>query len=200
MRKTISEKVGQPIFPRYAYKIVNTSDQRSRNLILIGFMGTGKTTIGKKVAKSLGFRFVDTDHLISKRAGKSIPKIFEEDGEEAFRQLETELLRDCAAETDQVISTGGGIVTREENRQILKYAGYVIWLKASPETIYERVRRNRNRPLLQTEHPEETIREMLEDRKDSYGAANDFEVKTDGLSLEETCFGISESARLALGV
>lgn len=200
MRKTVSENVGHPIFPRYAERIVNTSDQRSRNLILIGFMGTGKTTIGKKVAKSLGFRFVDTDHLISKRAGKSIPKIFEQDGEEAFRQMETDILRECAGKSNQVISTGGGIVTRDENREILKTAGYVIWLKASPETIYERVRRNRNRPLLQTENPQETIREMLEDRNDSYGSANDFEVKTDGLSLEETCFGVSESARVALGV
>lgn len=181
-------------------EVVNTPDQRSRNLILIGFMGTGKTTIGRHVAKSLGFRFVDTDHQITRKAGKPIPKIFEEDGEEAFRRIETEVLRECAAKSEQVISTGGGIVTRPENLEILEQAGYVVWLKASPETIYERVKRNRNRPLLQTENPLETIQNLLEERVDLYRKANDLSVTTDGLTLDETSFGVSESARVALGI
>lgn len=180
--------------------VVNTTHQRSRNLILIGFMGTGKTTIGKRVAKSLGFRFVDTDQLVAKRAGKTISKIFAEDGEDAFRKLETEVLQDCAAGVDQVISTGGGIVTRPENFEILKKAGYVIWLKASPETIYERVQRNRKRPLLQTENPKETIRNLLEQRVSLYEKANDLSVATDGLTLDETSFGVTESTRVALGI
>jgi shikimate kinase len=179
---------------------VNTPDQRRRNLILIGFMGTGKTTIGKRVAKSLGFRFVDTDTLIVRKAGKSIPEIFEKSGEEEFRKLETEVLRECAANSDQVISTGGGIVTRPENLEILESAGYVVWLEASPESIYERVRRNRNRPLLQVDDPRETIRDMLEQRIDLYRKARDLSVKTDGLTLEETSFGVTESARVALGM
>ena len=153
--------------------IVNTSDQRGRNLILVGFMGTGKTTIGKDAAKSLGFRFVDTDALISRNAGKSIPDIFAEDGEEAFRLLETEVLEECAKGTDQVISTGGGIVTRERNHPLLKQAGYVIWLKASPETIFDRVKRNKSRPLLQVDDPLKTIQEMLADRADLYEAVQD---------------------------
>lgn len=179
---------------------MNTTDQRSRNLILIGFMGTGKTTIGKRVASSLGFRFVDTDQRIAKKAGKSIPKIFEEEGEEGFRAIETDVLRECAAKSDQVISTGGGIVTRPENLEILPEAGYVIWLKASPETIYERVRRNRNRPLLQVDDPMATIRDMLEQRSGLYEKAMDFSISTDGLSLDETCFGVTECTRLALGM
>ena len=178
--------------------IVNTSDQRGRNLILVGFMGTGKTTIGKDAAKSLGFRFVDTDALISRNAGKSIPDIFAEDGEEAFRLLETEVLEECAKGTDQVISTGGGIVTRERNHPLLKQAGYVIWLKASPETIFDRVKRNKSRPLLQVDDPLKTIQEMLADRADLYEAVQDLGINTDKLTLDETLFGFVESARVAL--
>ena len=180
--------------------LVNTTDQRGRNLILIGFMGTGKTTIGKLAAKSLGFRFVDTDVIISRKTGKSIPDIFSEDGEEAFRALETTVLEECATKSNQVISTGGGIVTKKSNHPILKQAGYVIWLKASPETIYDRVRRNSNRPLLQTDDPEKTIREMLSSRLELYDEAKDMDVSTDGLTLDETAYGITESTRLALGL
>jgi shikimate kinase len=176
---------------------VNTTGKRARNLILIGFMGTGKTTVGMRVAKSLGWRFVDTDRLIVRKAGKPIPRIFEESGEESFRDFETEVLRKCAEGAGQVISTGGGIVTRERNREILKEAGYVIWLKASPETIYERVKNNRNRPLLKTGDPQQTIREMLEARHDLYDAACDLRIRTDDLTMEETCYGVTESARLA---
>ena len=180
--------------------VVHTTDQKSRNLILIGFMGTGKTTIGKRVATSLGFRFEDTDALITRKAGKPITRIFEEDGEEAFRDLETEVLQKISEQSGRVISTGGGIVTRPRNREILKSAGFVIWLKASPETIYERIRHNRSRPLLQTPDPETTIRELLAERSDSYEASKNLAITTDDLTLEETCFGVTESARVALGV
>jgi len=178
---------------------VNTTGKRARNLILIGFMGTGKTSVGQRVAQSLGFRFVDTDKLIVKEAGKPIPAIFEEEGEEAFRRIETGVLRRCAEDEGQVISTGGGIVTREENRAILREAGFVVWLRTSPEVIFERVRRNRNRPLLQTADPMGTIQELLEARRGLYEACADLAIQTDHLTLEETCFGVAESARLALG-
>jgi len=161
-------------------------------------MGTGKTSVGMRVAKSLGMRFVDTDKLIVKKAGKPIPQIFAESGEELFREMETEVLCKCAGATGQVISTGGGIVTQPRNLEILKGAGYVIWLKSMPETIYERVKRNRNRPLLQTEDPLTTIREMLATRNDLYEAACDLRITTDDLTMEETCYGVTESARLAL--
>lgn len=177
---------------------VNTTDERSRNLILIGFMGTGKTTIGRNVAKSLRFRFVDTDQLIRKKAEKSIPDIFAEDGEAAFRQLETEVMTECAEDSNQVISTGGGIVTEEINHPILKRAGYVVWLKASAETIYDRVKRNQHRPLLQVDDPMKTIEEMLAQRESLYSAVEDLSINTDKLTLEETAFGIVESTRLAL--
>ncbi len=161
-------------------------------------MGTGKTSVGMRVAKSLGWRFVDTDKLIVKQAGKSIPQIFADSGETYFRELETEVLEKCASASGQVISTGGGIVTVARNREILKESGYVIWLRASPETIYERVKRNRNRPLLQTADPLATIREMLSVRNELYEATRDLVISTDNLTMEETCYGVTESARLAL--
>lgn len=162
-------------------------------------MGTGKTTVGRKVARSLGFKFVDTDQLIVKRAGKSIPAIFEEDGEKAFREIETEVLRECSEKSGQVISTGGGIVTKARNRKLMKSAGFVVWLRASPESIYDRVKRNRNRPLLRTEDPEGTITKLLAERTPKYEQSHDLAISTDGLTLEETCYGVTESARLELG-
>ncbi|MDF1658556.1 MAG: shikimate kinase [Verrucomicrobiales bacterium] len=181
-------------------ELVNTTGQRPRNLILIGFMGTGKTTIGKRVARSLGMKFVDTDLLIAEKAGKSIPTIFEESGEDAFRSLETEVLKECRERDGQVVSTGGGIVTRPENLEILKSSGYVIWLKASPEIIFERVSRNQNRPLLKTRNPQKTITDLLTQRDDLYAGAQHLSINTDELTMEETCFGVTESTKLALGI
>lgn len=151
-----------------------------------------------RVAKSLGFAFVDTDQLIVEKAGKPIPKIFEEDGEPVFRKIESDVLRESLTQENQVISTGGGIVTNEENRKMLKEAGYTIWLQAGADTIYDRVSRNKNRPLLQTEDPKATILQMLTDRNQSYCDSMDLAIKTDELTLEETCYGVTESARIAL--
>ncbi|MEM9018876.1 MAG: shikimate kinase, partial [Verrucomicrobiota bacterium] len=179
---------------------VDTTGQRTRNLILIGFMGTGKTTIGKQVAKSLGLEFVDTDALIARKAGKSIPDIFEEDGEKVFRRFETEVLRECVGKTDQVISTGGGIVTQPENSPLLEEGGYVVWLRAEAETIFERVRRNKHRPLLQVDDPLGTIRGLLEIRDPLYEQAQNLSIRTDELTMDETCYGVTETARLMLGL
>ncbi len=162
-------------------------------------MGTGKTSVGMRVARSLGFRFVDTDKLVVKQAGQSIPKIFEEHGEARFRDLETAALRQCAEGEGQVISTGGGVVVGEGNHALLRGAGYVVWLKASPEVIYERVRRNRGRPLLRTADPLATIRDLLAAREELYASCADLTIKTDHLTMDETCFGVTESARLVFG-
>lgn len=172
---------------------------KRRNLILIGFMGTGKSSVGKKVAASLGFRFVDTDEIIVRMAGKSIPEIFEAEGESRFRELETEALRACVDADDLVIATGGGIVTREENRKLLRGAGHVVWLKADPKTIFDRVSRNEERPLVQTEDPLATICDLLEQRETDYRSTASEVVNTAELTLDETCHGITESARVALG-
>ncbi len=162
-------------------------------------MGTGKTSIGKRVAQSLGFAFVDTDELIVESSGKAITEIFADEGEDYFRDLETQSLRDCQQRSQQVISTGGGIILREENRKLLADCGYVIWLRASASDILERISRNQERPLLQTANPLQTIKDMLQDRSDLYAASADFEIDTDELSLDETSFGICESTRVIFG-
>ncbi|MCB1230305.1 MAG: shikimate kinase [Verrucomicrobiae bacterium] len=168
------------------------------NVVLIGFMGTGKTSVGRRVADSLGFRFVDTDQLVVELAGKPITKIFAEEGEAHFRELETEALRRCASESGQVIATGGGIVTQPRNRELLHRTGYVVWLKADPETVLQRVSRNRDRPLLQTADPLATIQELYASRVDLYRACADEEINTSDLTLDETAHGLTESARIAL--
>lgn len=158
-------------------------------------MGTGKSTVGKRVAESLQFAFVDTDEEIAGRAGMSIPEIFSRHGEERFREMETSVLEDCCRGSHQVISTGGGVVTREVNCSILSRGGYVIWLKANPSVIYNRVKRNTERPLLKTPDPEKTIRDLLESRESAYAGCADLAIATDELSLEETIYGITETAR-----
>ncbi len=167
-----------------------------RNVILIGFMGTGKTSIGKRVAHSLGFAFIDTDELIVESRGKTISDIFTDEGEDYFRDLESDTLRNCSKRNNQVISTGGGIVLREGNRQMLAETGYVIWLKASADAILERVSRNHERPLLHTPDPLQTIKDLLLERDKMYSASADFTIDTDELSIDETTFGICESARV----
>ncbi len=170
-----------------------------RNLVLIGFMGTGKSSVGRQVAESLGFRFVDTDQLVIRMAGKPIPRIFSEDGEARFRELESEALRQCAGADGQVIATGGGIVTQPGNHELLRQAGHVVWLRARPEVVLNRVSRNRDRPLLQTEDPLATIRDLYASRVELYRACAAEEIDTTHLTLEETAHGLSESARIALG-
>lgn len=177
--------------------MVSTEDRKTpRNVILIGYMGTGKTSVGRKIAESLGFQFVDTDELIEKAVGETIPAIFELRGEDSFRDLETEALRSAAAGEDRVISTGGGIVLREENREIIAKSGYCIWLKAGAEAIFERVSGNDNRPLLRTENPKATIERMLAEREPIYEATADLVITTNGLSVDEVAYGVCESVRV----
>ncbi len=170
------------------------SSSSSHNVVLIGFMGTGKTSIGRRVASSMGFKFIDTDDLIVESEGRTIADIFSAEGEDFFRDLETQMLESCARLQNQVFATGGGIVLREENRQLLSGAGYVIWLKSSAADILERVSRNRDRPLLQTADPLQTVENLLNEREELYASCSDFTIDTTGLTLDETAFGICESA------
>jgi shikimate kinase len=133
-------------------------------------MGTGKTTIGRIIAARLGWQFADTDALIEQRQGKSIRDIFAQDGEEAFRQLETELCRELVDWQEHAIATGGGIVLRAENRALLQRAGLVVCLEAPAEEIYRRLQHATNRPLLQADDPQQRIRDLLAERAEAYGA------------------------------
>lgn len=166
----------------------------ARNIVLVGFMATGKTTLGKVAARKLGFQFVDTDKEVEKLAGKSIPKIFAEDGENTFRDYESAVLRTLASRDRCVISTGGGIVTRPDNLENLQKLGFVVWLHTKKQVIFDRVSRNPHRPLLQTADPFGTICALVDARKPLYKSVADLKVKTTKLSPSEAVVGISESA------
>jgi shikimate kinase len=141
------------------------------NIVFIGFMGSGKTSIGRLVAHRLGFQFIDTDAVVVERAGLPVAEIFARHGEAWFREQESSALRSLAMLNRAVISTGGGIVLREENRTLLRELGFVVWLTASEEVLMERVSRNKKRPLLQTADPRATVHELLEKRSALYEGA-----------------------------
>jgi len=130
------------------------------NIFLVGLMGAGKSTVGRLLARRLSKRFVDTDHEIEKRNGVTIPVIFEIEGEDGFRRREQEVLADLAQEQGLVLSTGGGIVLRPENREALRNHGFVVYLNARPELLAERTKHDRSRPLLNVEDPLARLRQL----------------------------------------
>jgi shikimate kinase len=138
------------------------------NVFLIGPMGAGKTTIGRHLATLLHKQFVDVDHEIEKRTGVTIPVIFEIESEAGFRRRESTIIDELTLGRDMVLATGGGAVLMEENRRVLKERGIVVYLQADIETLVERTRRDRNRPLLQTEDPRGKIEELLRQREPIY--------------------------------
>jgi 3-dehydroquinate synthase len=140
----------------------------TNNIFLVGLMGSGKTTIGRALAKRLNKRFVDADHEIEARTGASIPWIFEIEGEASFRQREADVIRDLTAQDGIVLATGGGAVLNEQSRQLLKDRGTVIYLRASVNSILQRTSHDRNRPLLQTDDPKARIEELLLQRAPLY--------------------------------
>lgn len=167
------------------------------NIVLIGFMGSGKSAIGRRISSRLGFQFIDTDQLIIERTGIPISEIFVTQGEAAFRDLETTVLGTLTHLDRCVVATGGGVVLREENCVLLHQIGLVIGLTASEEVLYNRVSRNTKRPLLQTEDPRETLRQLLEQRLPIYEAAADITIDTSHLSHEEALEAIVIEARYA---
>jgi len=167
------------------------------NIVLIGFMGCGKTSVGRLVAQRLGFQFVDTDALIVERAGLPIAEIFSRQGEAAFRNMETAALRSLGILQRSVVSTGGGIVLREENRALLRDLGFVAWLTASEEILFERVSRTKKRPLLHTADPRTTFHELLEQRRPLYEGAAQFTLDSSGLTHEAAADAVIAEARRA---
>jgi len=149
-------------------------------------MATGKSAVGRALASRLGWREVDTDALIEQRAGRSIAEIFAAEGEEAFRELESEVAEEVARHAGSVIVTGGGIVLRERNMSALRLAGPVVCLTASVETILERTRGTSHRPLLRVEDPATRVRELLERRAPFYAKA-DHTIDTGALTVAEVC-------------
>jgi shikimate kinase len=167
------------------------------NLVLVGFMGSGKSSVGRLAAKALGFQFLDTDQMVVDRAGRSISDIFETDGEAAFRALETEAIESLAHLDRSVISTGGGAVLSEHNRQLLRSLGFVVCLTASEDTLFERVARNSKRPLLQTENPRATLSRLIQSRTALYQEAAHHSLDTTLLSQTAAVEALVTAARQA---
>ena len=168
------------------------------NLALIGFMGTGKSSVGRLVAEQLQFEFLDTDNLIEIRAGKAISEIFAQNGETTFRELECNLVKELASRTQTVISTGGGLPVNPENLQSLKQHALVVCLWSSPEKILERVREQSHRPLLQSPDPLAKIRSLLTVREPSYKQA-DVLLNSEFRSIREVAQQVILQFRLATG-
>lgn len=167
------------------------------NIVLIGFMGSGKSSIGKRVAAHLGFQFVDTDALLVAREGREIAEIFAQDGEAHFREVETAVLASLGTRTRCVISTGGGVVVQAENRALLRTLGFTVWLTASEDVIFERVSRNSKRPLLHTANPRATVTQLLATRRPWYADAAQFTLDTSTLSHAAAAETIVAAARRA---
>lgn len=149
-----------------------TGERQIHNLALIGFMGTGKSSVGRMAAMQLHYDLIDTDELIERRAGKTISRIFSEDGEPAFREIERNLVAEMSGWRKKVISTGGGLAANDANLASLKEHALIVCLWASPEAIYERVKTQTHRPLLQGPDPLAKIRELLEQRTRFYKQAD----------------------------
>jgi len=169
---------------------------RGKNIYLTGFSGTGKSSNGRAAARRLHWAFVDTDTLIERREGRSIPQIFSEFGEEHFRLVESAVLEDVAEGSEQVVSTGGGMPVNPQNRALMRRSGVRVRLVASPESIHRRLSRRRRRPgdaavrpLLGSDAPVERIRALLAEREDAY-ADVDATVNTDGMRAGEAAAAI----------
>ncbi|MFH1347305.1 MAG: shikimate kinase [Candidatus Margulisiibacteriota bacterium] len=168
---------------------------RNINIILIGFMGSGKSAVGHKLAKDLGMDYLDCDELIEKTEKMSINDIFSKKGEPYFRDLETEIIKTLADYDNFVFSTGGGMVLREENVKMLKELGPLVLLWAKPETVYQRVSKETHRPLLNVPDPLAEIKNILDKRTPVYDRVADFKVDTSKLSIDECVKGIKEWLR-----
>jgi len=142
-------------------------------------MGAGKSTIGRQLAQSLGYEFQDSDHEIQRRTGVDIATIFEYEGEDGFRNRERQVVEELAAQENIVLATGGGAVLSPENRQQLAARGLVIYLHCSAEQQYARTARDRNRPLLETSDPQQTLRDLMAEREPIYRQVADLVVSTE---------------------
>ncbi len=155
------------------------------NIALIGFMGVGKTTVSRALSKKTGAEEIDMDQWIVEKEGRAIADIFSSQGEEAFRDIETAAVRTLSAMDGKILSCGGGAVLRPCNVEALKANGRIVLLTAKPETIYERVRHGKDRPVLNGNMNVPYIASLMEKRRPAYEAAADFSVATDGRTPEE---------------
>lgn len=168
-----------------------------KHIILIGFMGSGKSTMGKLLANKLNCPFVDTDHYIEKKEGRSICEIFADDGEEYFRTAETEVVKELLSKKEKrVIALGGGTPLKEENRAIISNKdAYVIFLKVTASVAYERLKDDTQRPLLQVDNPKEKIENLLAIRNPIYESVADYVLLEENKTLDDVFYELSEVVR-----
>lgn len=141
------------------------------NIVLCGFMGCGKSTVGKHLAEKLGLKFCDSDTVIEERKSMTISQLFTQEGEEYFRTLETDVIRELSSKSRLVIATGGGAVLNLENAEMLRNSGVVVFLDISPETVLKRLENDKTRPLLMRDDKESAVRQLIEVRRPFYTAA-----------------------------
>jgi shikimate kinase len=171
-----------------------------RCVTLVGPMGSGKTSVGRELAEALGYKFLDTDDLIVKRAGKRITEIFAEHGEAYFRQLESEVIAGLAGSESLVIASGGGAPIDPQNRHVFRSLGLMVYLRATPRELYQRIKNDKGRPLLlQAEDPKAEIKKLIAEREPFYKEA-DIVIDTEVLSVAEVVDAlIDELAKRTLG-
>lgn len=148
------------------------------NVIFTGLMGAGKSTIGRLLAKRRRMAFFDSDRVIEANMGVNIPTIFAIEGEGGFRDREQEVIKELASQSNIIIATGGGSLLREENRQCLAQSGIVVYLRADAEQLYARIKHDKNRPLMQTKDPLQTLKDLLRDREPAYLETADVIIST----------------------
>ncbi len=162
-------------------------EQLAYNIFLIGFMGAGKSTVSDYLNRAYGMDVVEMDRIIAQRQGMSIPDIFENYGEQYFRDLETNLLIEMQSKSNVVVSCGGGTPMRENNVAEMKKNGRVVLLTAKPETILDRVKDSHDRPLIENNKTVPFIADLMEKRREKYEAAADIIIETDGKNKEQIC-------------
>jgi shikimate kinase len=173
-------------------------NRHSRSIVLVGMMGAGKSSVGRCLQERTGLTLFDTDEMVTSRFGIPIPEIFSVHGEKKFREAETEALRKLSCDRRAIVITGGGVVLREQNIELLKRLGTVVWLETDKETLFKRASRVSNRPLLRCKNPRKAFTEMLQARLPLYAKVADIRIETAALTEEEVALAVLSRFRYLL--
>lgn len=162
------------------------------SIFLVGPMGAGKSTVGRFLAEKLHYQFIDSDHVIEDKTGATIPMIFDIEGEAGFRNREAAVIDELTQKPETVVATGGGAVLKMENRKHLRSRGFVVYLKSTVEALVQRTKHDRNRPLLQTDNPEQVLTNLIEVREPMYMEVADLVIETEQVSVHKVVKKIIE--------
>lgn len=162
------------------------------SIFLVGPMGAGKSTVGRFLAKKLHYQFIDSDRVIEDKTGATIPMIFDIEGEAGFRNREAAVIDELTQKPETVVATGGGAVLKMENRKHLRSRGFVVYLKSTVESLVQRTKHDRNRPLVQTDNPEQVLTNLIEVREPMYMEVADLVIETEQVSVHKVVKKIIE--------